>query len=156
MRDLTNRPLIILLVEDDADDAELEKMALQGNKVVSRISVVTDGAEALAFLRRQGKYQDAETPDFVLLDINLSKLNGHEVLAEMKKDPELKRIPVVMLTSSDAERDIAKSYELGASSYIIKPVDMEKFASVLQAVERFWADIAALPPKRISQGMGNG
>jgi len=141
------RPIKILLVEDNPGDVRLAREALRESKLINRTYEVRDGLAALAFLRRQGSYADAVRPDLILLDLNLPKKNGREVLAEIKEDPELKRIPVVILTSSRAEEDILKSYNLHANSYISKPVDLTRFMDVVKSIENFWVSIVTLPAK---------
>src|SRR5438067_6920342 len=134
-------PIGILLVEDNPGDVRLTVEALKEGKVLNTLSVARDGVEALAFLRRAGKHGDAPRPDLILLDLNLPKKDGREVLAEIKADESLKRIPVVVLTTSQAEQDILKSYNLHANCYIIKPVDLEQFIGVLKSIESFWLTI---------------
>ncbi len=141
------RPIEILLVEDNPGDVRLAREALRESKLINRTYEVSDGLAALAFLRRQGSYAHAVRPDLILLDLNLPKKNGPEVLAEIKEDPELKRIPVVILTSSRAEEDILKSYNLHANSYISKPVDLTRFMDVVKSIENFWVSIVTLPAK---------
>ena len=136
----------ILLVEDNPGDADLAREALQTGKVRNTRNVVGDGEAAMAFLRRQGKYAAAPRPDLVLLDLNLPKKDGREVLAEVKADEDLKRIPVVILTTSKAEQDILKTYNLHANCYITKPIDLNQFIKVVQAIEEFWFTIVKLPP----------
>ena len=140
------RPVNILLVEDNPGDVRLTQEGLKEGKVLNNLSVVADGVEALAFLRRQGQYADAIRPDMILLDLNLPRKDGREVLEEIKSDPDLKRIPVVVLTTSRAEQDILRSYDLHANCYITKPVDLEQFINVVQAIEEFWVTIVTLPP----------
>lgn len=139
------RQIEILLVEDNPADIRLTTEVLKDAKLRNTIHVARDGIEALEFLRRQGKFNGFPEPDLVLLDLNLPRLNGREVLREIKSDPELKRIPVVILTTSDAEQDILKSYELHANCYITKPVDLEQFSKVVQYIEEFWFTIVKLP-----------
>ena len=136
----------ILLVEDNPGDVRLTLEAFKEGKVRNEISVVQDGVEALAFLRRQGKYAGEPRPDVILLDLNLPKKDGREVLAEIKQDPNLKRIPVVILTTSAAEQDILKTYNLHANCYVTKPVDFEQFITVVKSIERFWFTVVKLPP----------
>lgn len=139
------RPVEILLVEDSPSDADLTVEALGDGKVLNNLHWVEDGVEALAFLRRQGKYSDAPRPDLILLDLNLPKKDGRQVLAEIKIDPQLKLIPVVVLTTSAAERDILKTYELNANCYVTKPIDLEQFISVVKLIEMFWLAVVKLP-----------
>jgi len=136
----------ILLVEDSPDDADLTVDALRDGRVRNRITVVEDGEEAMAFLRRQGKYAAAPRPDLILLDLNLPRKNGREVLAEVKQDPELRRIPVVIMTSSDDEKDILAAYNLHVNCYVTKPVDLDQFIHVVKSIEHFWFSIVKLPP----------
>lgn len=140
-------PIEILLVEDNPGDVRLTKEALKEGKVVNNLHTVGDGEEALAYLRRQGPFTQATRPDLILLDLNLPKKSGREVLAEIKKDPDLKRIPVVILTVSEAEQDIIKSYNLHANCYITKPVNLEQFMEVVQSIENFWLTVVMLPPR---------
>ena len=140
-------PIEILLVEDNPGDVRLTVEALKDGKVSNRLSVVGDGVEAMAFLRREGRFANAPRPHLILLDLNLPKKDGREVLAEVKQDPNLKRIPVVVLTTSQAEQDILRSYELHANAYITKPVDFEHFMGVVKSVEDFWLTIVKLPPR---------
>ena len=139
------RPVDILLVEDSPSDADLTEEALSDGKVLNQLHWVADGVEALAFLRRQGKYADVPRPDLILLDLNLPKKDGREVLAEIKADASLKLIPVVVLTTSAAERDILKTYELNANCYVTKPIDLEQFISVVKLIEEFWLALVKLP-----------
>ena len=141
------RSIEILLVEDNPGDVDLAREALENGKVHNNLHVVGDGEAAMAFLRRQRQYADAPRPDLVLLDLNLPKKDGREVLAEIKSDPHLMRIPVVILTTSKAEEDILKSYNLHANCFITKPLDLNQFIKVVQAVEDFWFSIVKLPPK---------
>jgi chemotaxis family two-component system response regulator Rcp1 len=142
------QPIEVLLVEDNPGDVRLTREALRDGKVHNNLSVVPDGVEALAFLRRQGKYADAPRPDLILLDLNLPKKDGREVLQDIKGDPALQRIPVVVLTSSEAERDIAQAYALHANCYITKPVDLDQFITVVKSIEDFWFTIVKLPPEQ--------
>ncbi len=139
------KPVEVLLVEDNPGDVRLTLEALKDGKLNNRLSVVEDGVEALAFLRREGKYADASRPDLILLDLNLPKKDGREVLAEIKADEDLKRIPVVVLTTSKAEEDILKTYNLHANCYITKPVDFDQFVIVVRLIEDFWFTIVKLP-----------
>ena len=137
----------ILLVEDNPGDVRLTIEALKEAKVHNRLSVVSDGVEALAFLRNEGPYADAPRPDLILLDLNLPRKDGREVLAEVKSDPDLKLIPVVVLTTSRAEKDLFQAYESHANCYITKPVDFQQFLVVIKSIEGFWLSIVKLPPK---------
>ena len=139
------RPIEILLVEDSPGDVELTEEALRDAKVRNNLSVARDGEEALTFLRREGRFADAVRPDLILLDLNLPKKDGRQVLREIKADPALKRIPVVVLTTSAAEQDILKTYELHANCYVTKPVDLDQFITVVQSIEDFWLAIVKLP-----------
>lgn len=147
MTELESDFIDILLVEDDPGDVRLTREALRRNPVHSRLHVVGDGGEALAFLRREGKYADAPRPDLILLDLNMPKVDGRRVLEVVKTDDDLKQIPVVVLTTSSAERDIAEAYELHANCYVTKPMDLERFMQVIGAVEGFWFGVAKLPKK---------
>jgi two-component system, chemotaxis family, response regulator Rcp1 len=138
-------PIEILLVEDSPADVDLTRELLAAAKVHNKLSVVADGVEALAFLRRQGRYAGAPRPDLVLLDLNLPRKDGREVLAEVKQDPDLRRIPVIVMSISRAEQDILMSYELHANSYVPKPVDLDQFLVVVRAIEGFWLTTARLP-----------
>jgi len=142
-----SRPIEVLLVEDNPGDVRLTREALKDGKVSNNLSVMQDGVEALRFLRREGPYADAPRPDVVLLDLNLPKKDGRQVLQEMKQDRSLRTIPVVVLTSSDAERDIVGAYELQANCYITKPVDLDQFITAVRSIEDFWFGIVKLPPK---------
>lgn len=141
------RPIEILMVEDNPGDVRLTVEALKEGKIRNNFRTVEDGVEAIAFLRRQGPYADAPRPDLILLDLNLPKKNGREVLAEIKEDPDLRRIPVVILTVSQAEQDILKSYNLYANCYITKPVDLDQFLEVVKSIENFWLTVVMLPPR---------
>jgi len=141
----------ILLVEDNSGDIRLTKEAMKDAKIINNLNVVEDGVEALAYLRKEGKFKGVKRPDLILLDINLPKKNGREVLAEIKQDIYLKQIPVVILTISNAEEDIIKTYELHANCYITKPVDMEQFTKVVKSIDNFWFSIVKLPPNKNSQ-----
>ena len=141
------KPIEILLVEDNPGDVDLAREALDTGKVRNTLHVVGDGEAALAFLRRQGLYADAPRPGLVLLDLNLPRKDGREVLAEIKTDTNLRCIPVVILTSSKAEEDILKTYDLHANCFITKPIDLHQFIKVVQAIEEFWFTIVKLPAK---------
>ena len=145
-RDRAAPPVEILLVEDNPGDVRLTKEALKEGKVYNNLHWAKDGVEALEFLKRQGKHAKAPRPDIILLDLNLPKKDGREVLALIKKDSDLKQIPVVVLTTSEAEEDVLKSYELHANCYVTKPVDLEKFIHVVQSIDRFWLTVVTLPP----------
>lgn len=138
-------PVEILLVEDNVGDVRLTKEALKEGKVYSNLHWAKDGVEALEFLRRQGKFADVPRPDIILLDLNLPKKDGREVLSEIKNDDDLKRIPVVILTTSKAEEDVLRSYQLHANCYVTKPVDLEKFIVVVQSIDKFWLTVVTLP-----------
>jgi CheY-like chemotaxis protein len=138
-------PIEILLVEDNPGDVRLIREALKEGKVRNILHVVCDGVEAIAFLRQQGEYSGFPRPDLILLDLNLPKKDGREVLAEIKADEDLKRIPVVVLTTSQSEIDILKSYNLHANCYITKPVDLEQFLGVVKSIEDFWLTVVKLP-----------
>ncbi|WP_425526028.1 response regulator [Halotia branconii] len=140
-------PIEVLLVEDNPGDAQLTRIALEDSKISVNLNVVEDGVEAMAFLRKQEKYAKVPHPDIVLLDLNLPRKDGREVLAEIKTDATLKRIPVVVLTTSQAEEDILKAYNLSANCYITKPVDFDQFVKIVQSIEDFWFAIVKLPPE---------
>ena len=141
-------PVEILLVEDNPADVRLTQEALKEGKVYNNLHWAKDGVEALEFLHRKGKYAGAPRPDIILLDLNLPKKDGREVLQDIKNDDKLKRIPVVILTTSKAEEDVLKSYDLHANCYVTKPVDLEKFITVVQSIDRFWLTVVTLPPGR--------
>jgi CheY-like chemotaxis protein len=138
-------PIDILLVEDNPGDVRLTQEVLKESKVGNTLSVVSNGDEALAYLRKQGQYKNMRKPGLILLDLNLPKKNGHEVLLQIKEDPELRRIPVVVLTSSKAEEDILKTYNLHANCFVSKPVDLNQFITVVKSIEDFWLAIVILP-----------
>jgi chemotaxis family two-component system response regulator Rcp1 len=144
---MMGRPIEILLVEDNAGDVRLTREALRDACVRNNLAVARDGAEAMAMLRKDPLYGGARRPDLVLLDLNLPKLNGQQVLASMKTDPELLRIPVVVLTTSKAEEDVLRSYDLHANAYITKPVDFDQFMKVVRSIEGFWLTVVTLPGK---------
>jgi CheY-like chemotaxis protein len=139
------RAVRVLLVEDNPGDADLTQETLESNRLLVEISVVVDGEQAIDFLLTRGNYSDVELPDLVILDLNLPKMDGREVLAEMKQHERLRMIPVVILTSSDAERDIAQSYALGANCYVTKPVDLVAFQSIVKSIDGFWFTVVKLP-----------
>ena len=138
-------PIRILLVEDSPGDVRLTIEALKDGKVRNDLSIVGDGAEALAYLKGEGKYAEAPRPDLILLDLNLPGIDGRELLAIIKQDEKLKRIPIVVLTTSEAEADVLRVYDLNANCYITKPVDLDKFIAVIKAFEDFWLTIVKLP-----------
>ena len=140
-------PVEILLVEDNPGDYRLTQEALREGKVYNNLHWAQDGVEAIDFLRRRGKYSGVPRPDIVLLDLNLPKKDGRQVLSEIKGDEELRSIPVVILTTSQAEEDVLRSYDLHANCYVTKPVDLEKFITVIQSIDRFWLTIATLPTR---------
>lgn len=144
------RPVQILLVEDNPGDVRLTVEALKEAKVVNKLTVVKDGIEALTLLRRQGQHAHAARPDLILLDLNLPRKDGREVLAEIKADDDLKRIPVVILTTSQDEQDVLNTYNLHANCYITKPVDFDQFITVVKSIEDFWLGIVVLPKNRKS------
>lgn len=140
-----NRTATILLVEDNPGDVELARENLSDAKFANSLHVAGDGLQALAFLRRQAGFEDAPRPDVILLDLDLPRMDGRQFLAEMKADPDLMTIPVVILSSSDAEADVAATYKLGAACYVCKPVDLASFARIVRAIEGFWFSIVRLP-----------
>jgi CheY-like chemotaxis protein len=135
----------VLLVEDDPGDVLMTREAFADHKVRNHLFVVTDGVEAMAFLQKQGEYADVPTPDLILLDLNLPKMDGREVLAAVKQDPVLRSIPVVVLTTSEAEEDVIRSYSLHANAYVTKPVDFERFVSVVRQIDEFFVSVVRLP-----------
>jgi CheY-like chemotaxis protein len=135
----------VLLVEDDPGDVLITREAFAENKVKNQLSVVNDGVNALQFLRREAGYADAPRPDLILLDLNLPRMDGHEVLAKIKSDSDLQRIPVVVLTTSDAEEDVLRSYDLHANAYVTKPVDFERFLGVVRQIDDFFVTVVKLP-----------
>ena len=140
-------PIEILMVEDNPGDVELAREALTDASVRKNLTVAEDGEQGLALLRREGRYQNAQRPDLILLDLNLPTINGREVLAEIKSDPDLRRIPVVILTSSEDENDVLETYNLHANAYVVKPVDLDKYMQVIKAVEGFWLGFVKLPSR---------
>lgn len=144
---VVGRPIEILMVEDSPSDVQLAVEALREAAVPNTLRVVEDGAEAMAYLRREGQYAGAARPDLVLLDLNLPRMDGREVLAELKASPELRAIPVVVLTTSKADRDVQRAYDLHANCCIAKPVDFGRFLEVVRAIEHFWLTVASLPPR---------
>lgn len=143
----SGRPVEILLVEDNQPDVELTQEALTENKVRNNLHVVTDGEAAMEFLYRKGEFADRPRPDLILLDLNLPRKDGREVLADVKADPDLKTIPVVILTTSQAEEDILRSYQLQANCYVTKPVKLSEFIKVVQSIDHFWLSIVELPTR---------
>ena len=140
------KPIEILLAEDSPTDALLTRRALEGGKLLNRLHIAEDGVKAIAFLRRQPPYADAPRPQLILLDLNMPRKDGREVLAEIKADEDLKVIPVIVLTTSDAEADILRSYRLHANCYITKPVDFVSFGAAIASLEHFWFTVVTLPP----------
>lgn len=145
MKQETGKTIEILLVEDNPGDVELVREALGEGKIRNKLQVASDGVEAMRFLRREDEFGNANCPDLVLLDLNLPRKNGREVLQEIKNDPALKFIPVVVLTSSKAEEDILRSYNLHANCYVTKPVDLDQFLHVVKSIEDFWLTVVKLP-----------
>ena len=139
------QPIEILLVEDNPGDVRLTREALRDGKLLTHLNVVSDGEAALEYLRGQGTHAGAVRPDLILLDLNLPRKNGREVLAEIKQDPDLRRIPVVIMTSSDDEKDILAAYNLHVNCYVTKPVDLDQFIAVVKTIEHFWFSIVKLP-----------
>ncbi|ELY50827.1 response regulator [Natronococcus jeotgali] len=143
----TPEPAQLLLVEDNPGDVRLTREAFKQGRIDNDLHTVSDGSDALDFLHQRGEYEDAPRPDLILLDLNLPRKDGEEVLAELKDDPELQSIPVIVLTSSRAEEDIARSYELHANAYLTKPVDPDEFIETVRAFEKFWFSVVRLPPE---------
>ena len=137
----------VLLVEDDPGDVLMTREAFEDNKVVNRLQVVSDGVSALTFLRKEGEFADAPTPDLVLLDLNLPRMDGREVLEAMKSDDALRSIPVVVLTTSEAEEDVVRSYSLHATAYVTKPVDFDRFIEVVRQIDEFFVEVVRLPQR---------
>ncbi|MBC8402054.1 MAG: response regulator [Candidatus Marinimicrobia bacterium] len=149
MSNINGRPAIILLVEDDPGDQELTRRALEEGKVKNKLYIVNDGEEALNYLLRKDQYKDpskSPQPDLILLDLNMPKVDGRQVLAEMEKHPDLRRLAVVVLTTSQQEEDVLRSYDLGVNSYITKPVDMDQFIQTVQSLEEYWFQVVVLAP----------
>src|SRR5262245_56528098 len=144
-RPMVGRAIEILLVEDNPGDVRLTREALDEAKVINNLSVVDNGVDAITFLRQEGKYAGATRPDLILLDLNLPRKDGREVLSDIKNDSSLKRIPVVILTTSQAEEDIVRSYDLHANCYVTKPVDLDQFIKVVKSIEQFWFSVVMLP-----------
>jgi CheY-like chemotaxis protein len=141
-------PIEVLLVEDDPGDVLMTQEAFAEHKVRNRLAVVSDGEEAIAYLRREGRFSDAVRPDLVLLDLNLPRRDGRQVLEEIKSDEQLRQIPVVVLTTSQADEDILRSYELHANAYVTKPVDFDQFISVVRQIDQFFVSVVKLPPRK--------
>jgi chemotaxis family two-component system response regulator Rcp1 len=141
------RPIEILLVEDSPSDATLTIEALEAGKVANRLTLAEDGVEAIDFLKRRGKFADALRPDLIMLDLNLPRKDGREVLREIKNDEALKTIPIIVLTTSRSDKDVLQSYQLNANCYITKPVDFQNFIEVVKTIERFWLTVVTLPPQ---------
>ena len=141
------RPIEILLVEDNPGDVRLTREALKDGKVCNRLTVAEDGEQAMAMLRQEGEHGAARHPDLILLDLNLPKKDGREVLVEIRGDPDLKRIPVVVLTTSESDEDILRAYNLNANCYIANPVDFDRFVSVVKSIGDFWLSVVKLPPE---------
>jgi CheY-like chemotaxis protein len=142
------RPIEILLVDDSAGDVRLAVEALKDSKVCNRVSTASDGVEAMAFLRKEGKYAGTPVPDLILLDLNMPRKDGRETLAEIKEDPVLRCIPVVILTDSSADEDVLKAYNTHANCYITKPIDLTQFTRIVASINDFWFTIVKLPPKQ--------
>lgn len=140
-------PIEILLAEDNPGDVKLTRKALESGDIRNNLHVVTDGVETMKFLKQEGEYADAPRPDLLLLDLNMPKKDGRQVMEDMEADPSLRRIPVVVLTSSDAEEDIVRSYELNANAYLTKPVDFDGFVDIVKRLEDFWFEVVKMPPK---------
>ena len=147
MAQASGAPIEILLVEDNPGDVRLTQEAVREAKIRNTLNVVNDGEQAIAYVRRQGDYADRPRPDLILLDLNLPRKDGREVLQDLKCDPDLHRIPVVVLTSSEAEQDILRTYDLYANAYVTKPVDLEQFMRVVSSIQDFWLNIVKLPPE---------
>jgi CheY-like chemotaxis protein len=143
----SSRPIEVLLVEDDPGDVLMTQEAFKDYKIANTLTVVTNGEDAIAYLRKQGRFADVATPDLVLLDLNLPRRDGREVLRDVKSDPELRRIPVVVLTTSDAEEDVLASYDLHANAYVRKPVDFEQFVTAVRAIDDFFITVVCLPTR---------
>ena len=144
------KPAVILLAEDDPGDQELTRRALAQSRIRNELYIVEDGEEALDYLLRRGRYQDPDSspkPDLMLLDLNMPKMDGKQLLEQMRADPNLRRIPVVALTTSKQENDIIRTYDLGANSYLVKPVDMDQFVNAIKVLKDYWFQIVVLPPR---------
>lgn len=143
----TTEPIEILLAEDNPGDVKLTQKALEHGNITNNLHVVEDGIETMKYLRQEGEYADDPHPDLLLLDLNMPKKDGREVLEDMEADPQMRRIPVVVLTSSEAEEDIVRSYELSANAYLTKPVDFDGFVEIINRLEDFWFEVVKMPPK---------
>ena len=141
------KPIEILLVDDDPGDVLLTQKALKNGKLFNTLNVAKDGVEAMEYLRQQGQFKDATRPDLILLDLNMPRKNGKETLEEIKNDPDLKTIPVVVLTTSDADKDVLQSYDLNAACYVTKPVDIQQFTNVVNSLKEFWLCVVKFPPR---------
>ena len=141
------RPIEVLLVEDNLGDARLTQEAMRAAKLSNSLHIVEDGVEAMHFLRREGRFADAPRPDLILLDLNLPRMDGREVLSEVKSDPDLRRIPVVVLTTSQSEEDVIRAYDLHANCYVTKPVDLAQFMKIVAQIDEFWVKVVTLPGK---------
>ncbi|MDP8963853.1 MAG: response regulator [Cyanobacteriota bacterium] len=146
---MSDKPLQVLLVEDDPGDIELTEEALKKSKLLIALNVVNDGEEAIAYLRQEGEYAEALRPSLILLDLNLPGMNGREVLQEIKNDDRFRLIPVVVLTTSDLQKDILNSYELGGNCYLTKPVSLKEFMKIIQFIEAFWLTVVKLPTQEL-------
>jgi CheY-like chemotaxis protein len=147
MNDTSAEPVEILLAEDNPGDAKLTRKALEQGNIINNLHHVTDGKEALAFLRQEGEYDDEPRPDLVLLDLNMPRMDGRDLLERIKDDPDLRRIPVVVMTSSEAEEDIVQSYDLHANAYLTKPIDFDGFLDIVGTIEDFWLTVVKMPPE---------
>lgn len=145
---IDSKPIEILLVEDNLGDARLAVEALRESKLHNNLTHVKDGVEAMDYLRRKNQYSQVPPPDLILLDLNLPRKDGREVLAEVKEDPELRRVPVVVMTTSEAEQDLLQSYDLHANAYVVKPIDLDRFMDIVHAIESFWLTIVKLPRRK--------
>lgn len=148
---MVSKPIDILLVEDNPGDVRLTREALKEGKIKNNLFVTSNGVEALEFLKQEGEYTDAIRPDLILLDLNMPRMDGRELLEKIKQEPDLRRIPVVILTTSKSEEDIVKSYDLHANCYITKPVDLDQFISVVKSIEDFWLTVVKLPPNGLKR-----
>lgn len=156
MPDSPSQPIEVLLVEDDPGDVLMTQEAFANYKIANTLTVVTNGEDAIAYIRKQGRYRDVPTPDLVLLDLNLPRRDGREVLRDIKGDPGLRRIPIVVLTTSEAEEDVLASYDLHANAYVRKPVDFEQFVAAVRAIDDFFITVVRLPPKTDIPADGGG